>query len=226
PSDGAILNPADVHMEATGFSDSAGDSHQCSDWEIRTASTSELVWDAPCADGLQKVHIHLGDGTFENSYAGRTTLEFSTDYVLRVRFRDSAGDVSPWSERPFSTSEEGPPGEPGAIPWAVRQPGFEVEPVATGFQLPVDIAMVPNPGSDPKDPFFYVTELYGTIKVVSRDGTVSTYASGLLNFDPTGKFPGSGEQGVTGIVVDPDTGDVFASLLYEDSSSSDTPKPH
>jgi glucose/arabinose dehydrogenase len=94
-----------------------------------------------------------------------------------------------------------------------------VDEVAGGLQLPTDIAFVPNPGPGPKDPLLYLTELYGQIKVVSRDGTVSDYATGLLNFPPTGDFPGSGELGLTGIVVDPDSGDVFASLLYDSDPS-------
>jgi glucose/arabinose dehydrogenase len=100
-----------------------------------------------------------------------------------------------------------------AIPWAVRQPGFRIEPVATGFQLPVEIAFVPNPGPGADDPFFYVSELYGTIKVVTRRGAVSVYASELLNFDPTGIFPGSGEMGLAGIAVEPVSGDVFAGAV-------------
>ena len=35
------------------------------------------------------------------------------------------------------------------IPWAVKQPGFVIEPVATGFQLPVNIAFLTNPGPGP-----------------------------------------------------------------------------
>lgn len=101
-----------------------------------------------------------------------------------------------------------------ATNWAVRQAGFEVEVFATGFELPVNIAFKPNAGTAPDDPYFYVTELYGIIKVVSRDGTVSDYATGLLDFSPTGAFPGSGEQGVTGIAVDPVTGDLFVSMLH------------
>jgi glucose/arabinose dehydrogenase len=87
--------------------------------------------------------------------------------------------------------------------------------VATNFQLPVNIAFVPSPSPEPDAPFFYVTELYGTIKVVSNDRTVSDYATGLLNFNPTGDFPGSGEQGLTGITVDPASGDVYATMLYK-----------
>lgn len=114
------------------------------------------------------------------------------------------------TEPDFSMLAEGPP-----VPWVVLQPGYKVEVVATGFQLPVNIAFVPNPVPGPTAPLYYVTELYGTIKVVLRDGTVSNYAENLLNFDPGGAFPGSGEQGLTGICVDPTNGDIYATLLYD-----------
>ncbi len=129
------------------------------------------------------------------------------------------GDLS--QEVPdFSELARGAP-----VPWSVEQPGFKVEVVATGFQLPVNIAFIPNPGPDPDDPLYYVTELYGTIKVVLRDGTVADYATDLLNFNPTGNFPGSGEQGLTGITVDPGTGDVYAAMLYSTNPNDDN-APH
>jgi glucose/arabinose dehydrogenase len=209
--EGQLVHPADVHMEAAGFSDPDDDSHVCSDWEIRRAA--EVVWEAPCAGGLESVHIHLGDGSFVNSYAGRTELEFDAAYTLHVRYRDSADEVSAWAQRSFRTYPPSSPG--GSVAWTPVQPNFVVEQVAGGLQLPVNVAFVPDPGSGPDDPLLYVTELYGTIKVVTRDGGVADYASNLLNFNPTGDFPGSGEQGLTGIVVEPATGDVFASLLYD-----------
>lgn len=357
--DGQIVHPADVHMETSNFSSSDPElTHNCSDWEISTVTPDEVVWETTCIGGVEKVHSHLGDGTFINSHEGRQLLFFDTDYILRTRHRSSSGDPSSewsdWAERRFHTSsateilalelddiveepsprwvdsfgediilpgsdnpprlsivtildelilefvgldgfsnavtnppdieehlpirvildagnigqdlvlpesslsfvdDEGierniylpavliPPAEKvqywvsvagstyvasvgqtepdfsilargSPVPWSVIQPGFRVELVATGFQLPVNIAFIPNPGNEPDDPLFYVTELYGTIKVVSNDGTVSDYATGLLNFNPTGNFPGSGEQGLTGIVVEPNTGDVFATMLY------------
>lgn len=112
-----------------------------------------------------------------------------------------------------------------AVPYVVMQPGYKVEVVAAGFQLPVNIVFVPNPGDLPSDPFYYVIELYGNIKVVSRDGTVSDYVTGLLNFNPTGNFPGSGEQGVAGLVVEPTTGDLIISLLYSTNPADDS-APH
>jgi glucose/arabinose dehydrogenase len=101
------------------------------------------------------------------------------------------------------------------VPFIAMQPGYVIDEVAGGFQLPVNLAFVPNPGPDPDDPLFYVNELYGTIKVVTNDFTVSDYATGLLNFNPTGAFPGSGEQGLTGLVVDPVTGDLFVSRVAD-----------
>ncbi|TWU29832.1 PQQ-dependent sugar dehydrogenase [Bythopirellula polymerisocia] len=100
-----------------------------------------------------------------------------------------------------------------SVPFTSLRPGYEIDEVAGGLQLPTNIAFVPNPGPNPSDPYFYVTELYGTIKVVSRNFAVSDYATNLLNFNPTGSFPGSGEQGLTGIVVDPISGDVFVTRV-------------
>jgi glucose/arabinose dehydrogenase len=211
--EGQLVHPGDVHMEAGGFDDTDGDTHSCTDWEIWTVTSPAKVWEAPCAVSTSSVHIHLADGTFVGPYSGRSELEFEREYTLRVRFHDSAGEVSGWAERGFATYPASPPG--GEVAWTPVQPGFVVEEIACGFQLPVNVAFVPNPGPAADAPLLYVTELYGTIKVVRRDGSVGVYARNLLNFDPTGAFPGSGEQGVTGLVVEPTTGDVFASLLYD-----------
>ncbi len=100
------------------------------------------------------------------------------------------------------------------VPWTV-QAGFAVDVVASGFKLPVNIAFVPQPGGAPEDPRFYVSELYGSIKVVANDGTVSDYATDLLNYDPGGGFPGAGEQGLSGLVVDPTSGDLIAAMLHD-----------
>ncbi len=222
-ADAAPLSPADVHMVVV-FADDDGDAHVCTEWEITTAS-SETAWWAPCAAGPERVHIHLGDGAFVGSYAGRDALEFSRRYVLRARALDSGGEWSEWASREFETRPPGAAGSDAPVPWAPR-PGYSVEVFAGGFQLPVNLAMVPQPGPHPGDPLLYVAELYGTVKVVTRDGVVRDYATGLLNFNPTGDFPGSGEHGLTGLAVDPASGDLFASLVYEDEASPLVPKPH
>lgn len=122
-------------------------------------------------------------------------------------FVGNAGQTEP----DFSTLARGSP-----VPWSSMIPGYKVDVVATGFRLPVNIAFVPNPVmGGPETPLYYVTELYGSIKVVSNQGNVSDYATNLLNFSPTGAFPGSGEQGLAGIAIDPATGDIYAGMLYD-----------
>jgi glucose/arabinose dehydrogenase len=172
------------------------------------------------------VHVHLGDGSFQGSYSGRDELLPDTDYQLRVRYRDDEQEVGQYATRSFRTEPAGPEGTPGENPWIVTQPGFVVQKFASNLQLPVNIAFVPDPGPNPDDPLLYVTELYGAIKVVTRDGSVSDYATDLLNFKPTGTFPGSGEIGLTGIAVDPASGDVFASLVYQDPATSKDSATH
>jgi glucose/arabinose dehydrogenase len=97
-------------------------------------------------------------------------------------------------------------------------PGFEIEEVATDLDLPVNIAFVPNASSDPKTPVLYVTELYGQVKAITNDGSKYTYAHDLLNYEPDYKIPGSGESGVIGICVEPETRDLFISMVYVDNN--------
>jgi glucose/arabinose dehydrogenase len=106
-------------------------------------------------------------------------------------------------------------------PWEIRQDGYVVENFSSGYQLPVNIVFAPNAGTaGPNAPYMYVTELYGQIMIVKRDGTSSVYASGLLNYNPTGIFPGSGECGLAGICVEPTTGDLIVGLLYSTAPPS------
>src|SRR5205823_11013908 len=110
-ADGQIVNPADLHMQAGPFNDPGGGTHASSDWEVWKVAANELAWVAAgVTDPFLKVHIHLGDGSFVNSSAGHTTLDFDLDYRLRVRFRNNLGQVSADSIRLFRTSPAGPPG--------------------------------------------------------------------------------------------------------------------
>ena len=104
--DGQEVNPADVHMEAVGFSDSDGDGHRSTDWQIWTVGDgAELVWETLGIEGVERLHTHLGDGFFQNALAGEIALDANTDYELRVRYRDTAGSVSDYSTRLFTTGD-------------------------------------------------------------------------------------------------------------------------
>ena len=366
--DGRIVSPQDVHMECAPFFSSVSAAHLCTDWEIWTVAPPERVWFVSCVTGVERLHIHMGDGTFAGSHAGRRDMIPSTDYVLRSRHRDNSGNASTewsfWGTRNFSTGALGsnlpltvrdvfslaswtnsanasiilpsatanpanpsmlrleaetgeslvtiaarngagndinnPPALPvlaqvkakfrgGAtglavppssltftdeqcndhtlflpavtlaanaessfwisaagssyvatplqdhseltvlargteLPFIATQPGYVIDKFATGLMLPVSIAFVPNPGTAPNSILCYIAELYGTIKAVTRNGTVSNYRTGLVNFNPTGDFPGSGEQGLGCIVVDPANGDLFATVLADNGTGTHYPR--
>ena len=108
-------------------------------------------------------------------------------------------------------------------PFVAMQSGFVVEQVGSDYRLPVNIAFVPNPGSDPDDPLYYVTELYGSIQVVRNDGTKVAFATGLLDYNPTGPISGTGEQGLTGIAVqrdavNPEIYHLYVGMLWDNGS--------
>ena len=63
--------------------------------------------------------------------------------------------------------------------WEIKE-GFSLELDTSGFRLPVSIAFVPNPGSNAKDPLYYVAELGGRILVIMNDRTVEVFAENFL----------------------------------------------
>lgn len=109
------------------------------------------------------------------------------------------------------------------LAFVALQPGYQIEVVATGMRLPVNIAFVPNPGPHPEDPLYYVAELYGSIQVVRRDGTRQTFATSLLDYNPEGPFGGSGEQGLTGLAVqrdpvNPEVYHLYVGMLWDNGA--------
>jgi glucose/arabinose dehydrogenase len=101
--------------------------------------------------------------------------------------------------------------------WAV-QPGFALEVDSVGFDLPTAIAFVPNPGTAPEDPLYFVTELRGEIKVVTNDRTV--HAFGQVSTVGTQKpdLSGASQQGLAGICLEPSNGYVFVTFTQPDES--------
>jgi glucose/arabinose dehydrogenase len=100
------------------------------------------------------------------------------------------------------------------VPWW-SAPDVRVTQVAAGLTQPSGIAVVPAPGPSAAAPLLYVAEREGRVLVLRRDGALTTYAEGLLNFDPSAE-PATPELGLNGIAVDPASGDVFVTLVYSD----------
>lgn len=100
--------------------------------------------------------------------------------------------------------------------WSVSE-GFSLHIDSEGYEFPTAIAFVPNPGAGAKDPLYFVTELYGRVKVVTNDRTVYTFAEAFFELRLQEKLPGAmGENGMAGICLDPEHGYVFVSFVYHD----------
>lgn len=96
-------------------------------------------------------------------------------------------------------------------------PGYSLSIDTDGYQLPVAIAFVPDPGESPKDPLYFVTELRGRIKVVTNDKTVHVFAEDFFNAKVEAELPDiRGEIGLAGIALDPNNGYIFVSYGYMD----------
>jgi hypothetical protein len=97
--------------------------------------------------------------------------------------------------------------------------GFAIERDAGGFQLPTAIAFVPQPGPAPDDPLYFVTELGGTVKVVTNDRSVHVFATDFMDLEPEGELPHdkTAEIGLAGICLDPVRGRVFVTFPYQDA---------
>jgi len=102
--------------------------------------------------------------------------------------------------------------------WAVEE-GFSLAIDTTGYQYPTAIAFVPDPGPDPKDPLYFVTELRGKIKVVTNDRTVYAFAEGFLETEFDTEPPAKqAEYGLAGICLEPARGYLFVTFAYQDGN--------
>jgi glucose/arabinose dehydrogenase len=102
--------------------------------------------------------------------------------------------------------------------WGVEK-GFNIEIDTEGYSLPTGLAFVPNPGSRPKDPLYFVTEVRGTIKVITNDRSIYTFAKDFFTLTPKAELPsGQGQVGMAGICLAPKQGYVFATFAYQDEN--------
>lgn len=230
---GQITGTFDINIQTDPelYFDADGHAWQSTEWEIRQVSSGLAVWQTGfiASPPLVLYRVDFSDGTFVGALAGQTELAPSTNYELRVRYRDSNNETSAPAVRTFTTAAPTSP-VPGAGTWLVR-PGYVVEPVQSGLRMPVNITFVPNAGPNPSDPLYYVTELYGSIRVVRRDGTSSVFATGLLDYNPQGPISGTGEQGLTGLAVERDSGNpniyhLYVGMLWDNGAPPGTGTTH
>lgn len=104
--------------------------------------------------------------------------------------------------------------------WAVAD-GYTISKDTVGYSLPSSITFVPNPGPAPDDPLYFVTELRGTVKVVTNNRTVHLFDDNIYDFTPSEELPsGYGQGGQGGLCLDPQNGYVFVTFLYQDAGGT------
>lgn len=101
--------------------------------------------------------------------------------------------------------------------WGVK-PGYSLEVDSSGYYLPTAIAMIPEPGSEPDDPFYFVAELRGTIKVVTNSRAVHTFGSVPTWGRQEPSMSGDSQQGLAGLCLAPDRGLLFATYTEPDDT--------
>lgn len=93
--------------------------------------------------------------------------------------------------------------------WSVPD-GFGLSADAVGFRYPTSLVFVPEPGPNPRDPAYFVAEVLGTIKVVTNDRTVQTFATDFSPLSAADSFSAFWGVGLGGLCLDPETGFIFA----------------
>lgn len=97
---------------------------------------------------------------------------------------------------------------------------YKISVDTSGYIFPSSIAFVPNPGNDPKDPLYFITELRGKLKVITNDRSVYTFAEDFFKITPYEELPASeGEVGMAGICLEPENGYIFVTFSYNDSNN-------
>ena len=95
--------------------------------------------------------------------------------------------------------------------------GFRLDVDADNFRFPTSIAVVPNPGESPDSPLYYVTEIRGRVRVVTKNRSVHTFAEIFFDLEPMAELPNeAGGISMAGLCLEPNNGYVFVSYAYQD----------
>lgn len=104
--------------------------------------------------------------------------------------------------------------------WSVDE-GFALSVDASGFRFPTSIAVVPEPGPGPDAPLYFVAELGGNIKVVTRDHQVHPFVTDVFKRQVARELPDeAGGSGMAGLCLAPAQGLVFATYGYRDQTGT------
>ena len=95
-------------------------------------------------------------------------------------------------------------------------PGYRLDVDSVGYDLPTAIAMIPEPFAGQTAPLYFVAELLGNIKVVTRDRRVHDFARVPTWGKQGHDLYGNSQQGLAGLCLAPEDGYLFATFTEPD----------
>jgi hypothetical protein len=94
--------------------------------------------------------------------------------------------------------------------------GYALEVHASGLTLPTAIEFIPDAEDDPDAPFYFVAELRGDIRVVTRSGATQLFATVPTYGAQDERLDGASQQGLAGLCLAPERGYLFATFTDPD----------
>jgi len=93
-------------VTSSAFNDIDGSNHASSDWEIYADDplTLRVAYSLVDPTDLESITVSDVNVAFQGALAGEVALAYSTEYWLRVRYRDDTGKESAWSAKQHFTT--------------------------------------------------------------------------------------------------------------------------
>jgi len=107
--------------------------------------------------------------------------------------------------------------------WSIAE-NYGLEAHSEGFVFPTTIVAIPDPGNELESPIYFVGELNGTIKAVTRSGQVHVFASSFYQneFHTIETESALGQRavefGLGALCLDGESGYLFATYAYTDDN--------
>ncbi len=99
PLDGEIVFTVNPDLVASAFSSTSGSTHTATEWQVDDESDfSSIVWSRLSSSGEISTTINNSKGKFQNELVDKQALVDGATYYWRVRYQDSNGVWSDWSD--------------------------------------------------------------------------------------------------------------------------------
>lgn len=176
--------------------------------QVLVENTGHEVLELPPSRMTLSLLNAVGDRQPAKVYLPATTLQprsAARFWVARsgATFQALPSETAPVYSRPARETDDA---------W-IAPPGYVVEQVADGLTLPTQVILVSETPAGGR-PLLLVMELKGRIWAVDPAGEKWVYADGLVEFTSPQPSGNTGQVGLGGMTLDPQSGDLFVTRTY------------